>query len=117
MRSTSGWRRSSISRRTSEIAKKPGRHRREDTMRISSLAAAFAALLLGVSNAAAQTYPSRTITIVVPFSAGGPTDILARLLGQHMSQTLKQQVVVENVTGGGGSIGSARVAKAASDGH
>src|SRR5262245_7647993 len=116
MRSTSGWRRSSISRRTSEITK-AGRHRREDTMRISSIAAAFAAILLGISSAAAQTYPSRTITIVVPFSAGGPTDILARLLGQHMSQTLKQQVVVENVTGGGGSIGSARVAKAASDGH
>jgi tripartite-type tricarboxylate transporter receptor subunit TctC len=86
-------------------------------MRISSVAAAFAAILLGIASAAAQTYPSRTITIVVPFSAGGPTDILARLLGQHMSQTLKQQVVVENVTGGGGSIGSARVGKAASDGY
>ena len=70
----------------------------------SSLVAAsiaFAAIVLGVSSAAAQVYPSRAITIVVPFSAGGPTDILARLLGQQMSQTLKQQIVVENVTGGG----------------
>ena len=54
---------------------------------------------------------------MVPFAAGGPTDVLARILGQHMSQTLGQQIVVENVTGGGGSLGSARVAKAAPDGY
>jgi tripartite-type tricarboxylate transporter receptor subunit TctC len=55
--------------------------------------------------------------MIVPFAAGGPTDVLARILGQHMSKTLGQQIVVENVTGGGGSIGAARVAKSAPDGY
>jgi tripartite-type tricarboxylate transporter receptor subunit TctC len=85
---------------------------------IARAAVATAAMLaLGFSAQAQQSYPTRPITVVVPFAAGGPTDVLARLLGQHMSQTLGQQFVVENVTGGGGSIGSARVAKAAPDGY
>jgi tripartite-type tricarboxylate transporter receptor subunit TctC len=67
--------------------------------------------------AGAQTYPSRTITIVVPFAAGGPTDVLARLVGERMSRTLGASIVVENVLGGGGSIGSARVARAEPDGY
>ena len=79
---------------------------------------AAAALVGPRSEANAQhPYPIRPITIVVPFAAGGPTDVLARIIGQHMSQTLGQQIVVENVTGGGGSIGAARVAKAAPDGY
>ena len=53
-----------------------------------------------------QNYPQRPITIVVPFSAGGPTDVLARVLGERMGRTLGQQLVVENVLGGGGSIGT-----------
>jgi tripartite-type tricarboxylate transporter receptor subunit TctC len=65
----------------------------------------------------AQAYPSRPITMIVPFAAGGPTDVLARILGQNMSQSLGVQIVVENVTGAGGTIGSARVAKAAPDGY
>jgi tripartite-type tricarboxylate transporter receptor subunit TctC len=80
----------------------------------------FAAVVLaglGQSAKAQEPYPSRPITMVVPFAAGGPTDVLARILGQHMSQTLGQQIVVETVTGGGGSIGAARVAKAAPDGY
>jgi tripartite-type tricarboxylate transporter receptor subunit TctC len=55
--------------------------------------------------------------MIVPFAAGGPTDVLARILGQNMSQSLGVQIVVENVTGAGGTIGSARVAKAAPDGY
>jgi tripartite-type tricarboxylate transporter receptor subunit TctC len=66
---------------------------------------------------AQQSYPVRPITMIVPFAAGGPTDVLARLLGQHMSRSLGAQIVVENVTGAGGTIGSARVAKAAPDGY
>ncbi len=85
----------------------------------SMLARAVLALALcaGANAAHAQPYPSRPITIVVPFAAGGPTDVLARILGQHMSRTLGQQIVIETVTGGGGSIGTARVAKAAADGY
>lgn len=87
-------------------------------MRFFMCAALAAATLVGLGHAnAQQPYPTRPITIVVPFSAGGPTDVLARILGQHMSQTLGQQIVVENVTGGGGSLGAARVAKAAPDGY
>ena len=68
--------------------------------------------------AAAQTgYPTRTITLVVPFSAGGTTDIIARMMADHMSRTLGQSLVVENVTGAGGTTGAARVAKADPDGY
>jgi tripartite-type tricarboxylate transporter receptor subunit TctC len=88
-------------------------------MRFFMCAAIAAAILAGLGRDAnaQQPYPTRPITIVVPFTAGGPTDVLARILGQHMSQTLGQQIVVENVTGGGGSLGAARVAKAAPDGY
>src|SRR5262245_50257854 len=67
--------------------------------------------------ARAQAYPSRPITIVVPFPAGGPTDTLARILAEHMRTLLGQSVIVENVTGASGSIGVGRVAKAAPDGY
>ena len=83
----------------------------------STLLAAAVLAGFGQGADAQQPYPTRPITIVVPFAAGGPTDVLARILGQHMSQTLGQQIVVENITGGGGSIGAARVAKAAPDGY
>ncbi|HEY7765575.1 MAG TPA: tripartite tricarboxylate transporter substrate binding protein BugD [Aestuariivirgaceae bacterium] len=65
----------------------------------------------------AQSYPDRTITMVVPFSAGGPTDTVARLIGDVMSKDLGQQVIVENVGGAGGTLGAARVAKAEPDGY
>src|SRR6266480_6428547 len=67
--------------------------------------------------ASGQDYPGRPITLVVPFSAGGPGDVIARLLGSSMSATLKQAIVIENVVGAGGTIGTNRVAKAAPDGH
>ena len=81
----------------------------------AALAAAAFALLPGA--AAAQSFPTRPITLVVPFAAGGPSDAIARLLGQSMSATLAQQVVIENVAGAGGTTGAARVAKAEGDGH
>src|SRR4051812_33788077 len=65
----------------------------------------------------AQTYPSRPITLVVPFAAGGATDAIARILNDSMSQTLGQQVIIETVGGAGGMIGAARVARAAPDGY
>ncbi|HXV22962.1 MAG TPA: tripartite tricarboxylate transporter substrate-binding protein [Alphaproteobacteria bacterium] len=67
--------------------------------------------------ARAQDYPSRTITIVVPFSAGGPTDTVTRLVAEAMQRDLGQQIVVENVGGAGGTVGAGRVAKAEPDGH
>ena len=69
------------------------------------------------STAAAQTYPSRSISIVVPFAAGGPTDTLARIVSDPIRKLLGQTVVVENVTGAGGSIAVGRVARAAPDGY
>ena len=65
----------------------------------------------------AQQYPSRTITIIVPYPAGGPTDETARVVAQSLSEKLKQSVIVENVTGGGTIIGTNRVAKAQPDGY
>jgi tripartite-type tricarboxylate transporter receptor subunit TctC len=76
-----------------------------------------AALSAHAPSALAQDYPSRFITIVAPFQAGGPSDTVARLIAVPMSRALGQQVVVENVTGAGGTIGALRVAKAAPDGY
>src|SRR5713226_3836464 len=81
------------------------------------LAVSVMTTLLAYGSAAAQTYPVRPITIVVPFAAGGPTDVLARVLGEHIRAALGQPVLIENVTGAGGSIGVGRVAAAAPDGY
>ena len=81
------------------------------------LAVITALTLIGVSSANAQDYPQKVITMVVPFAAGGPTDTVARLIAAPMSKTLKQQVIVENVGGAGGTIAANRVAKAAPDGY
>jgi tripartite-type tricarboxylate transporter receptor subunit TctC len=81
---------------------------------IASLAAAH---FFFCRPAAAQTYPTRPVTIVVPFAAGGANDILARLLAQHMGQALGQQFVIENRGGAGGTIGARSVAKAPADGY
>jgi tripartite-type tricarboxylate transporter receptor subunit TctC len=73
--------------------------------------------LLSSAVAHAQQYPTKTITVIVPFAAGGPTDTVARLVAQSMGTQLKQQIIIENVGGAGGTIGSARVAKASPDGY
>ncbi len=70
-----------------------------------------------MGGALAQDYPTGTVSVVVPFAAGGPTDTVARLVTESMSRTLGQQVIVENVGGAGGTLGAARVAKAAPDGY
>ena len=84
-------------------------------MRRLLLAAAALAALAGP--ALAQDYPDRPITFVVPFAAGGPTDTVTRLIAESMSKTLGQQVVVQNVTGAGGTLGAGEVAAAAPDGY
>ena len=73
--------------------------------------------ILGSASAYAQNYPSKTITMIVPFAAGGPTDTVARLVAQSMGTTLKQQIIIENVGGAGGTIGAARASKSAADGY
>jgi len=77
----------------------------------------LALLLSPMLPAFAQDFPHRPITMVVPFSAGGPGDVIARLLGTAMSATLKQSIIIENVVGAGGTLGTNRVAKAAPDGY
>src|SRR5215218_9384464 len=78
---------------------------------------AFALAIAFTTASMAQGYPARPITIVVPFAAGGPTDVIARTLAQHMRSSLGQNVLVENVAGANGNIGVGRVARAAPDGH
>ena len=78
---------------------------------------ALIALLTFCGNALAENYPSHPITLVVPFSAGGPTDSMARIMADRMKTTLGQSLLIENVTGAGGSIGVGRVARAAPDGY
>jgi tripartite-type tricarboxylate transporter receptor subunit TctC len=80
------------------------------------LAAFVASLALGAP-ARADSFPSHPITIVVPFSAGGPTDAMARILSERMKARLGQTILIENVTGAAGSLGVGRVARAAPDGH
>jgi tripartite-type tricarboxylate transporter receptor subunit TctC len=86
-------------------------------MRQSVFGAAVAALLVVAGSAAAQDYPTRPITMIIPFAAGGPTDVLGRIVGARMSEVLGQQVVIENVGGAGGMTGSARVAQSRPDGY
>ncbi|MGZ8309933.1 MAG: tripartite tricarboxylate transporter substrate-binding protein, partial [Rhodoplanes sp.] len=74
-------------------------------------------LTWGALPAGAQDYPTRPITMIVPFAAGGPTDLFARIVGEHMSRTLGQQIVVENVVGAGGTTGTTRAKRAAPDGY
>src|SRR4051794_40490508 len=85
-------------------------------MRRAVCAVLFAFLALAVP-ARADTYPSRAITVIVPFAAGGPSDAMMRILAEHMKRTLGQAVLIENVTGAGGSIGVGRAVRATPDGY
>ena len=80
-------------------------------------AGTLVALALTAIPAAAQDYPARAITVIVPFAAGGPTDVVARIVGEHMSRTLGQQLVIENALGAGGTTASTRAKRAAPDGY
>ena len=81
------------------------------------LGAILLATLAGISVAAAQSYPSRSVTLIVPFPAGGATDVLARFLAERMRQSLGQPIVIENVTGAAGTIGVTRAVRAPPDGY
>ena len=81
------------------------------------LVLAVLAMVAFAGTAAAETWPAHPITIVVPFAAGGPSDAMARILGERMKQSLGEVVLIENVTGAGGSIGVGRAVRAAPDGY
>src|SRR5215210_3391417 len=83
----------------------------------SIVAAACAGLFVLTGSAGAQDWPTRPITMVIPFAAGGPTDVLGRIVGARMSELLGQQIIIENVGGAGGQTGSKRVADARPDGY
>lgn len=85
--------------------------------KLSGAVLAAALLVTGITHAPAQDFPNRPVTVVVPFSAGGPTDALIRTLGERMRVSLGQSVVIENVTGAAGTIGVGRVARAPGDGY
>jgi hypothetical protein len=86
-------------------------------MKASAFVVALAIASAGVTGTQADTFPSRPVTVIVPYPAGGPTDTLARILADHMKNSLGEPIIVENVSGAGGSIGVARVARAAPDGY
>jgi tripartite-type tricarboxylate transporter receptor subunit TctC len=80
-------------------------------------AVTLAVLLLGIAGAAAQSWPTRPVTLVVPFAPGGSVDVMARILSGRLAEVLGQQVIIENIGGAGGMLGSERVAKAPPDGY
>src|ERR1051325_3773620 len=89
------------------------RKKEPDMLRLIALIAYLAA----ISTSSAATFPSRPITLIVPVSAGGPTDVIARTLAERMHASLGQPVIIENVTGGAGNIGVGRLARSAPDGY
>lgn len=89
----------------------------EEAMPTIKALAAVAAVVTASAPTAAQDWPTRPVTMVVPFSAGGPADVLGRILVPRLSEVLKQTVIIENIGAGGGLVGTARVATAAPDGY
>src|SRR6266478_8896467 len=90
---------------------------REASMKILSALATGLSVLLSPASASAQDFPNRPIRLIVPFPAGGPNDIIARVIGQRMSELLKQPVLIDNRGGQGGVLGTDAVAKAPPDGY
>src|ERR1700704_6544802 len=90
---------------------------REAFMRVFGALAAALSVLLWPALAAAQDFPNRTIRLIVPFPAGGPNDIIARVVGQRMSEIIKQPVLIDNRAGQGGVLGTDALVKAAPDGY
>jgi tripartite-type tricarboxylate transporter receptor subunit TctC len=82
-----------------------------------TIAAAIAVGFAAAPAAGQSNYPTRPITLIVPFAAGGPTDVVARIVSEHMSRTLGQQIIVENILGAGGTTASTRAARANPDGY
>src|SRR5262245_34049730 len=95
--------------------RKRGTSAQKDVM--NRLLTAFVLVVAGLSHASAQSFPTKPMTIIVPFSAGGPSDAMTRILAERMKTTLGQSFLIENVTGAGGSIGVTRAARSAPDGY
>src|SRR5215470_19849763 len=93
------------------------RIQREEAMTRLLFAATLAAIVSGVSHADAQTYPARPITMIVPLAPGGSTDVIGRIMAEGMRPSLGQPIIVENVTGAGGTIGVGRLARSTPDGY
>jgi tripartite-type tricarboxylate transporter receptor subunit TctC len=89
----------------------------EEAMKKAIYGAALAMLLALTGTASAETFPDRTLTMIIPFAAGGPTDVLGRVMAQRMGEVLGQTVIVENIGGAGGMTGGKRVADAKPDGY
>src|SRR5215467_13325006 len=97
--------------------KRGGTYPRNPTMRTHSLLLASLVLAVGSFSNAAEVYPSHPVTMVLPFAAGGQTDAIARIIAEPMKAVLGQPIIMENISGAGGTLGMARVARAAPDGH
>jgi hypothetical protein len=95
----------------------PSPPKRRNRMSKPAVLLALSLALIGAGSAGAQTYPTRPITVVVPFPPGGPTDAVLRILGERMRVSLGEPLVVEYVSGAAGSLGVGRVARAAPDGY
>src|SRR5262245_12283032 len=85
-------------------------------LRVLVCLAAFVVAMLPAADSSAETYPSKSVRMVVGFAAGGPTDVIARIVAQKLSESLGQQFYVENVAGAGGNVANGQVARAAPDG-
>src|SRR5882724_11927897 len=90
---------------------------RRGGMRKWLVAAALVAIAAGTTSASAQTYPSRPITLVAPFPAGGQLDVIARIVAEPMREVLGQPIIIENLSGAGGNLGINKIAKAEPDGY